>query len=199
MSTVNNIGIIILAAGSSSRFGEPKQLLVHQNKTLLQNAIDAAIGSKADQVIVVLGANAKQVSDGIEKSGIYVLINTEWEEGMASSVRNGLNELLFTNSSTDAVILMVCDQPYVSSELIDEIIDIYRRTGKKIITCDYGETTGPPTLFHHSFFNELMQLKGDTGARKIIQHHPNEVATIPFPEGKVDVDTKEDYDAIERS
>jgi len=196
MSLANNTGVVILAAGSSSRLGEPKQLLQYGGQNLLQHAIDAALSSNADPVIVVLGANAEQVSKEIDRSNIHVIINTGWEEGMASSVKTGLNELLFITPSTDAVIFMVCDQPYVSSELINGLVDEQKQTGKPIITCNYGEAIGPPALFYKSLFHELMQLKGDVGARKIIQDHSDEVATILFTEGKIDIDTKEDYDSL---
>ena len=199
MSSSENIGVVILAAGASTRLGEPKQLLEYHHKNLLQRTIDAAVNSAANTVVIVLGANADEVSGEIDRSGINVLINTEWEEGMASSVRNGLNELLFISPFTDAVILMVCDQPYVSSELVNDLIDKQKETGKSIVACNYGETFGPPALFHKTLFHELMHLEGDVGARKIIQHHSNEVATILFTKGNIDIDTKEDYDALNHS
>jgi molybdenum cofactor cytidylyltransferase len=199
LSSLNKIGIVILAAGPSSRLGEPKQLLKYGNQNLLQNTINAAVNSKADPVIVVLGANSSEVSKEIDRSNIHVIINTEWEEGMASSVRNGLNELLFISPSTEGVIFMVCDQPHVSSELINDLVKEQTQTGKPIITCNYGEAIGPPALFHRSLFNELMELKGDVGARKIIQKHSDDVVTILFTEGKIDIDTKEDYDALRNS
>lgn len=199
MSSSNNTGVVILAAGSSSRLGEPKQLLKHEGKSLLQKTMDAAIRSDANPVIVVLGANADQVSKEINKSKTHTIVNSEWEEGMASSVRIGLNELLFISPAAEAVILMVCDQPYISSELITELVNTHKQTGKQIITCNYGETIGPPALFHKSLFNELMELKGDVGARKIIQKHSDGVATISFTKGRIDIDTKEDYDALSNS
>lgn len=199
MQPVNTIGIVILAAGSSSRFGKSKQLLQYRDKTLLQNVIDAAVNSNAKQVVAVLGASAEEISKEIDKSKINTVINTEWTEGMASSVRNGLNELLFISPATDAVIFLVCDQPHISSGVINELINSQRTTGKPIVACNYGETIGPPALFHKSLFNELMQLKGDVGARKIIRQHSNEVATVLFAEGNIDIDTKEDYEALNDS
>lgn len=199
MSLLENIGVVILAAGASTRLGEPKQLLEYGHKNLLQKTIDAAVESNVDPVILVLGANADQISHEIDKSGINVIVNTDWEEGMASSIKIGLNELLFISPETDAVILMVCDQPHISSELINDIINKQNETGNPIITCDYGEAFGPPALFHKSLFQELMHLKGDVGARKIIHQHSNEVATVLFTKGKIDIDTKEDYNALNDS
>jgi len=199
LSSSEKIGIVILAAGASKRLGEPKQLLKYDHKNLLQRTIDAAVNSVAGTVVIVLGANADQISHEINKSGINVIVNTEWEEGMASSIKIGLNELLFISPSIDAVILMVCDQPHISSELINDIINKQKETGKSIVTCDYGEAFGPPALFHRSLFNELMHLKGDVGARKIIHLHSNDVATILFTKGKIDIDTKEDYNTLKNS
>ena len=199
MSSPGKIGIVILAAGASTRLGEPKQLLEYDHKNLLQRTIDAAVSSTANTVVIVLGANADQISKEIDKSKTNVIINTEWEEGMASSIRNGLNELLFISPLTDAVILMVCDQPHISSQIINDLINKQKESGKTIVTCNYGEAFGPPALFHKSLFHELMHLKGDVGARKIIQHHNEDVTTVLFANGKIDIDTKEDYDALNNS
>lgn len=197
MPSANNIGIVILAAGSSSRLGKPKQLLLYNDKSLLQHSIDAAINSNGNSVIVVLGANEDLISKEINKTGAHIITNKEWEEGMASSVRTGLDTLFKISPTTDGVIFMVCDQPYISSSLLNDLISTQQKTKKPIITSSYGETIGPPALFHKSLFNELMQLKGDAGARKIIQQHSYEVATVLFTNGKIDIDTKEDYEALE--
>ena len=192
---VTNCGIVVLAAGASTRLGKPKQLLPYQGKSLLQHVVDAAVNSKANPVIVVLGANADLVSTEIDKIKVHVIENSEWEEGMASSIRTGLNTLLKISPVVDAVIFMVCDQPFVSAVVLDDLITTYLKTGKPIVTCNYGEAIGSPTLFHKSLFAELMQLKGDAGARKIIQTHNDEVATVLFVKGNIDIDTKEDYEA----
>jgi len=193
MFSANNIGIVILAAGSSSRLGKPKQLLQYDGKNLLQNVIDASINSYANSIVVVLGSNAEMILKEIHRSKANIIINTEWKEGMASSVRNGLNELLFISPSTDAVVFMVCDQPHISSALVNELITKQRETGKPIVTCNYGETIGPPALFHKSLFAELMHLKGDAGARKIIQQYKDDTAMVLFLLGKIDIDTPGDY------
>ena len=91
---------------------------------------------------------------------------------------------------------MLCDQPFVSSAVLNNLIKTHAETGKPIVISNYGETTGPPAFFHQSFFGELMQLKGDEGARKIIKHHTNELETILFPKGSIDIDRKEDYESL---
>ena len=197
MSSANDkIGIVILAAGVSSRLGSPKQLLSYNGKTLLRHAVDEATNSNADFVVVVLGANADLLLKEIDATKASVIENKEWEEGMASSIRTGLKTLLKQQVQVDGVIFMVCDQPFVSSVVLNNLINSYKETGKPVVASDYGEVTGPPAFFHQSFFTELMQLKGDEGAKRIIQQHKNETATIPFPEGRIDIDREEDYEKL---
>jgi molybdenum cofactor cytidylyltransferase len=173
--------------------------LEYNGKSLLQYVVSEAINSYASPVIVVLGANSGLLSKEIDKTKAYIIENTEWEEGMASSVRIGLSTLLQIFPSADAVIFMVCDQPHVSTSLLNDLINTQVETSKTIVTCNYGEALGPPALFHKSLFNELMQLKGDAGARKIIQSHKDDVATVFFAKGTIDIDTNEDYEALKNS
>jgi molybdenum cofactor cytidylyltransferase len=91
---------------------------------------------------------------------------------------------------------MVCDQPYVTPALLNNLIAKHRDTAKPIITSYYSNTFGPPTLFHRSMFDDLLQLKGDTGARRVVQQHANNIDIINFPQGKIDIDTQSDYDNV---
>jgi len=160
--------------------------------------VNEAINARADAVVVILGKNADLFENEIEEKA-RVIINKDWEEGMASSVRLGLHTLLNSKPYMDAVIFMVCDQPHISSSVLNELITTQQKTTKQIVTCNYGESIGPPALFHKKYFRELMELKGNVGARNIIQQNMNDVATILFPEGKIDIDTKEDYEALKNS
>jgi len=154
------------------------------------------VKSNAEQVIVVLGANADIMMKEFDENEVRVVINTGWEEGMASSIRAGINALFEISGSADAAILMPCDQPYVSASLLNDLMSRQEETGKRIIACDYGEALGPPSLFHKDLFSELLMLEGDTGARTIIQSHGDDVATVVFTKGSVDIDTAEDYQAL---
>jgi molybdenum cofactor cytidylyltransferase len=190
-------GIIILAAGSSSRLGRPKQNLLFKGKTLLQNTIETTISSKANPVIVILGANADVIKPYIEKYPVHTIYNTDWHEGMASSIRLGVKELLKTDPGIDSLILMLCDQPFVDIPLLDQLIDL--SADSAIIACAYNETTGPPALFNRSYFEELLGLKGSEGAKKLLVRYADVVTKLPFPLGEVDIDTIEDYENIKRS
>lgn len=145
---------------------------------------------------MVLGANAEVIRKEIKEQNISVAINHEWQEGMASSICTGLKALLKVAPSSAGMILMVCDQPFVTPSLLNDLIKVHRDTGNPIITCSYANTFGPPTFFHKELFNELLQLKGDTGARKMIRQYPEQVSIIPFPQGNIDIDTQSDYESI---
>ncbi len=188
-----------MAAGSSSRLGRPKQLLPYNGKSLLEHSVDTANDSDASPVIVILGANAAMLEKEIEEKKIHIAENKEWKEGLASSVRCGINKLMHIAPDADAAIIMVCDQPFVSSSLLNELIATQKSTGKTIVTSQYETAIGPPALFHKSIFPELLQLKGDAGARKIIEQRRNEVATVLFTKGTIDIDTEEDYKRLRGS
>lgn len=191
-----SIGIIILAAGASSRLGRPKQLLPYKGKTLLQHAVHTAAVATAKPIIVVLGAVAETVQEEIAEKKVYVVKNSGWQEGMASSIRCGINELAKISPAAEGVILMVCDQPFVSVSILNSLLAAHRKTGKPVVACGYAETFGPPVFFHRSFFKELLQLKGDIGARAVVGQHADAVEVIPFAEGTFDVDTERDFEQL---
>jgi molybdenum cofactor cytidylyltransferase len=184
-------GVILLAAGSSSRLGRPKQLINYQGKTLIQKAIEAAQYSAADDLIVVLGSNSELIQRGIESKEVPVLIHARWEEGMSSSMQCGLQYLIET-SQVDQVLLMLCDQPYVSQEFLDQLMFEKKASGKGIVACSYAGTVGVPALFDQFYFPELLALKGTEGAKKVILNHQADTFLIDFPLGAIDLDTEED-------
>ena len=148
-------------------------------------------------MIVVLGANSELLEKEVGEKKIHIAENKEWSEGMATSVRCGINTLVQIAPAADSVIIMVCDQPFVTSSLLNELIVTQRDTGRPIVTCQYETAIGPPALFHKTVFPELLQLKGDAGARKIIEQRRNEVATVSFTKGIFDIDTEADYKALQ--
>jgi molybdenum cofactor cytidylyltransferase len=194
---MENIGIIILAAGPSSRFGDIKQLSFYGDKTFIYHAIVTA--KKASQkVIVVFGAHVEKIQKEIEDIDVHFIVNKDWEEGMASSIRSGLSALLEMNPNAEAAIFMVCDQPFVSSSLINELISKHMETNKQIIASTYQGTVGTPVLFEKTFFPELLNLRGRSGAKKIIEQNTDSTITVAFPLGYVDIDTKEDYEILQK-
>jgi molybdenum cofactor cytidylyltransferase len=188
-------GIIILAAGSSSRMGSPKQQLVFQQETLLQHAIKAATGIQDAVVIVVVGANQEVITPGINEETILVVNNLNWEEGMASSIKKGI-ESLEVYSEVDSALLMLCDQPFVTSALLQQMIQLKTESDSPIVACAYRETIGAPVLFDISQFPELSTLQGQEGAKKVIFKHQDKVQVLPFENGGIDIDTPEDYQRL---
>ncbi|MFD2144678.1 nucleotidyltransferase family protein [Mucilaginibacter antarcticus] len=187
--------LIILAAGASSRLGFPKQTLLYKGKTLLELAIEAGIKSRCHEVMVVLGANADTIEPGIKQYNISILHNPDWANGMASSITTAMTEVM-QNPAIRSVVIMLCDQPFVTRTLIDSLLFKQQQTGKHLIACTYSDTVGVPALFTHRLFEQLLQLQGQEGAKKLITDHPDQVATIPFEKGGIDIDTVADYEAL---
>ena len=192
----NSCAIIILAAGESSRLGQPKQLLPFRDSTLLNYVIDEACRSQANPRLLVLGAFAEQVKNSLDNSSIKVIENREWQEGLSSSIRCGIRELIQMEPACESVILSVADQPYFSSAIVDTLISFHQNNNKGIVASHYANTVGPPTLFDKKFFPDLLALKGDLGARSVLGRYANEVATIPFEPGVIDIDTPDDLRKI---
>jgi molybdenum cofactor cytidylyltransferase len=186
-------GVIILAAGSSSRLGEPKQNLVYKGKTLLQHALDAALASSCEPVILVTGAVEPGKLKYLQSTGIHITQNLQWQEGVASSIRVGLTELLTIEKDIESAIFMLCDQPFVDAPLLHKLIEKKVESGKGIISCNYKETLGVPVLFDRKYFKELQFMEGVVGAKKIIFKYKEDVFAVDFPKGAVDIDTVEDY------
>lgn len=186
-------GIILLAAGGSSRMGRPKQLLPYNGKTLVQRALDTAQAALRKPVVIVTGARNEIVEPD---NMVYIVHNKDWKEGIASSIRTGLMAALKSDARLDAVIFIVCDQPHMTSTLLKELIEVHGATGKEIVASSYSGTVGVPALFGKPFFDRLMELRGDEGAKKIILQNPDSVALVDFPRGEIDIDTAGDYQAL---
>ena len=186
------IGLILLAAGNSARMGQSKQLLKVRDESLLVHSITVAVKS-GYRPIVVLGANEKEHRKAIEDLPVDTILNLNWKNGMGGSLKAGLTYLLQNTPLTEALIVMVCDQPLLTSEHLKKIKEKYQTVGKGIVASGYADTSGVPALFHKSIFPEIMALSDELGAKSIIQKHLTDTITIDFPEGSVDLDTPTDY------
>lgn len=188
-----DVGIVILAAGGSTRMGAPKQLLLYQGRSLLRHTVEVAVASVCRPIIVVLGAYAEQIQPEVSQLPIQVVENLQWNEGMSASIQEGIKALSATLKTIQAVVLVLCDQPFISADIINQLVEAYQTTGKPIIASEYAGTLGVPALFSRSFFSELMTLKDGEGAKQVINKHPDEVFGISFLEGAIDIDTPKDY------
>ncbi|KAF2515543.1 nucleotidyltransferase family protein [Flavobacterium foetidum] len=189
----NKTGIIILAAGNSSRLGRPKQLLEYKESTLLKNTISEALKVENCFVIVVTGFNHYFIEKKHDLPEITFSFNSDWESGMSSSIIKGIYELLLINPDCEQCILAVCDQPFVTSSVFESLILEASQTNKGIAASAYSETLGTPVLFQKKYFQELQELKGHEGAKKLLNKYANDVVSVPFERGNIDIDTEEDY------
>ncbi|MFC4390826.1 nucleotidyltransferase family protein [Flavobacterium quisquiliarum] len=192
----NKTGIIILAAGNSSRLGRPKQLLEYKESTLLKNTIFEALKVENVFVLVVTGANHETIEKELNFPEIRICLNTDWQNGMSSSIVKGLSELLNLNPDCEQCIFAVCDQPFVTSSIFENLIKEHQITQKGIVASAYSETLGTPVLFHKKYFKELLDLQGQEGAKKLIKKYAEDIASISFEKGSIDIDTEEDYNKL---
>jgi molybdenum cofactor cytidylyltransferase len=188
----SSIAIIILAAGASTRMGRPKQLLEYKGRSLIQHAVEVATTSVCHPIIVVLGAYCDRIKPEIVAS-VETIENPFWHQGMSTSIRMGIETLNQSYPKTEAAILMLCDQPFVSPNLIKRLIEVYRTTSAPIVASEYTQILGVPALFDRALFSQLTQLSSDMGARKIIQKYIGQLARVSFPQGIIDIDTPQDY------
>jgi molybdenum cofactor cytidylyltransferase len=189
-------GLIILAAGPSTRMGKPKQLLQYKGESLIRRSIRVGLEANCDPVIVVLGAHFDKIKPVITEMKVHIVENIAWEEGIGSSIRYGMSKLLKLAPETEDVIIMLCDQPMVKADLLKTLMRERKEKGKGIIACAYEETIGVPALFNKTFFPKLLALKGDEGAKKLLYRHRDEVVAVSFPAGAVDIDTIADYESL---
>ncbi|MCU0325260.1 MAG: nucleotidyltransferase family protein [Spirosomaceae bacterium] len=189
-----NVAIIILAAGAASRMGQPKQLLPVKGRSLIKYITEIAMDTPCYPITVVLGANRQLIRGELDKMPITVIDNPKWEDGMATSIKMGLIGSYMTAKEIEAAIFLTVDMPYISSELINQLIDkAVQNPDSRIIASKYDGQIGIPVLFKRSIFNDLLDLNGEQGAKKVILQHLDNTETIDFPEGKFDLDTVVDY------
>ncbi len=188
-------GAVILAAGASTRMGEPKQLLSLGGKPLLIRAIDAALASAAWPVVVVLGAHAELIRPLLARSPVLTAENPTWAEGMASSLRTGVTTLQQFSRSLDAAVIALCDQPALSAEVIQQLVAQHQTTGRSIVAARYNARNGAPALFLREHFRALTALTGEEGARTLLNGPSGRVAAVELPQFALDLDTRADYEA----
>ena len=178
--------ILIIAAGSSSRLGQPKQLLPFRGKNLLSNTIDACRESKIGNIHLVLGANYESILNKTDTSSCHVHINPNWQDGMGKSIAFGIKQV---KENIDGVIVSMADQPFLEKGHLKQLV---QKQALGIVLSKYEEGNGPPTFFSKDYFEELSNLSGDDGAKAIIKKHKSLIRFVPFPKGNIDIDRKED-------
>jgi len=194
--THRRVAAIVLAAGSGTRMiGHVKQLLPWQGKTLIENAIDLAAKSTVHETLVVLGARAEEIRAVIRNAPARIVLNREWQVGHSTSIRAGLNAL---SKKIDAAIFVNADQPLLTREVINALIQCYRETDAGIVVPEYAGKRGSPVLFDRRYFSELSNLQGEEGGREVLAKNP--IERVQFADARLgsDVDTLDEYNKLTR-
>ncbi len=184
-------GSVILAAGGSARLGTPKGLLLAGGVPLVTRAAAAAAAAGCAPVVVVVGAEADAMEAALAGSGAVVVRNPDWPEGMASSIRCGVERLRQLAPEATAVLLATCDQPRVEAAHLRRLVGAFQQRGSGAAASAYGGTLGVPAVLGAELFPELLRLRGDRGARELLRESPSTVG-VPCPEAEHDVDTPGD-------
>lgn len=188
------VAAVVLAAGASSRLGQPKQLVPIAGRPALAHTLDALRASSVGRIVVVLGHAADDVEAALDLTGVIVIRNDAYAEGQSTSVRAGIKAL---PDDIGAALMVVGDQPMLSPAVVDAIVSVFRETGGPFIVPVYGGEWGNPVLLARATWPLLDNLKGDTGARPILRKHMDMVLEVPIAGPLLDdIDTPEDYARI---
>lgn len=205
----STVAIIILGAGASTRMASPKQLVFYRGKTLLEHAICTAQRADCGQVVVVLGAHAELITRSLNinrdpycadsghnkklnfgRNRTHFLHNSRWSEGQSNSIVLGVWAALLTNSQ--AAVIMLCDQPWINALDLKNLIAAQSRSPVGISAATYAQTIGVPACFSRSRFGELLQLKGDRGAKTLLTKYIDYIERVAIPNAEMDIDTPAD-------
>ena len=185
---------VVLAAGASTRFGSVKQLVRIAGRPLLHIAVTRAAEVTGNALIVVLGSGAVELAPLLKHSPGSVVVNHDWREGLASSIRTGVARL---PAACSGVMLLLADQPAVTADDLRRLAGTWRKQPQHIAAALYGGACGVPAIFPRSSFRALSELRGDAGARALLRRNSDRIVRVPMPSAAVDVDTPEDLLALE--
>jgi len=193
---IDNCAVVIIAAGESKRLGSPKQLLLLDKDSMLNRLIKMVQKAVDFPIYLVLGANAEKIKAQLPITNLNIVENNEWQEGMGSSIRIGVQAVIDSANKHDGILILVCDQPHLSESSIKDLISLQDNKKSAITASFYANVAGTPALFHQSVFSDLLALNGDQGAKRIIQERDQELAKLQFEKGVLDIDTPEDYQQL---
>ncbi|MDC8006168.1 nucleotidyltransferase family protein [Aureisphaera galaxeae] len=192
---MSHTAIVVLAAGSSSRLGSPKQLLAYKNTSLIQHTLNQLDEIPSSQIFVVLGAYVKFVEREITTPGVITIFNPDWVEGMGNSLAKAIQEIT-KQPSFEHVLVTLCDLPLLEKNFYKSLLHFHQSGKNDITRTAYQHVKGVPVIFNTEFFPELQQLISDEGAKTVIQKHKNRVTDFSWPEPYFDIDTMESYQKL---
>lgn len=184
----------VLAAGPATRFGGAKQLVRLAGVPVLHRAIANAAFVAGHSVTVVLGAHVREIAPSLRQSAASVVVNRQWEEGLASSIRTAVQS---APPGSDGLLLVLADQVAVTADDLKRLFVAWRRHPVLIAAALYGGSPGLPAIFPRWAFGDLLQLRGDQDPRLAIRRNVDQVVRIPMPNAAIDLDTPEDLLELE--
>src|SRR6266481_2080522 len=193
------VAAVVLAAGGSARFRKPKQFVLFQGETFIKRIVAAAIEAGCAPVVVVAAEDSAQITSELTQFAVTIAMNPDWQRGLGSSIVVGIRHAMNLAPDVDAVVLLTCDQPFVTAAALAQLIQLRLTSGKPIVASAYATTLGIPALFDRSCFPDLLRLKEDSGAKKIILARPHDVVSFDFPAGEIDIDAATDYEKLDHA
>ena len=190
------VAAVVLAAGGSTRFEKPKQFALFQGETFVRRIVRAGIEGGCAPVVVGTGEDSAQITSELTRFPVTIAINRDWQSGLGSSIVVGIRNAMNLAPDLDAAVLLTCDQPLVTAAVLAQLIQLRLISGKPIVASAYATTLGIPALFDRSYFPDLLRLKGDSGAKRIILGRQHDVAPFDFPAGEIDIDNAADYEKL---
>jgi molybdenum cofactor cytidylyltransferase len=194
---MRSVAAIILAAGGAKRFGAPKQLLEFRGETLIARAMRGAQEAGCAPLLVIVGTAESEIAAALPTMAAELVLNDQWQRGVGTSIRRGIEQLEAEHSPIEAAVLLACDQPFVSADVIRALIAEWERSGKPIVASRYADTLGIPALFERSCFPALASLPDQSGAKPLIESNVKGVASVPFENGAVDIDSPADFERLQ--
>ena len=194
---MSKLAVLLLAAGSSSRMGSPKQFLKWNNTTLLNHAINTVEQIDQNEIVLVLGANYEEINSKVDASDITIIYNENWEKGLGNSIACGIKFIIESLPDIESVLIMLTDQPLIDSNFIIEMIKTHQKNPNDIICTQYkNNKLGVPAIFNKNYFEELSYLNHDKGAKDILNKNPENIIFISGKDLISDIDTIEDYETL---
>ncbi len=186
---------LVLAAGASIRLGQPKQLVTIDGQSLLQHAVDKCLPVCPLGVTVVTGAGREVMSETLRGKSVLIAHNSAWRDGLASSIIAGIAAI---PADSQAVLLMLCDQPNLSTAELAQLVSVWARHSDQVVASRFGGTFGAPAIFPRPVFPMLEALRGDRGAKPVIEQLANSIL-VDVPGAELDIDRPEDLDRLRDS
>lgn len=192
---MSDFGVIILAAGGSTRMGRPKQLLKIKGQTLIRKTVETALSIQANPIVAVLGNAFEAINEEIADLKISTAHNTEWQKGMAGSLRIGVQRFRRLAPETKAVLLLLCDQPLITPDYLQQLYLEWQTTKMDAVASAYKGIKGVPAIFKTSILQQFTATEGDFGARHLIKQleQAGRLSALDFPAGAIDLDTPDEY------